>query len=263
MVQIPAGLVINGFDIFLLVFVRMTGLFVVAPIFGRRNIPTYLKIGFSFFIALILVNTSAVQPVQYGDSLLAYALLIVKEFMVGLSIGFIAYIVYTAIYIAGEVIDMQIGFGIVNVMDPISNIQVPVTSNVYFIISMLLFLSMNGHHMLIKTLFDSFASVPVGSAVFGAGLANSVIELFGTVFAIGFKIAAPIVATILITDIALGTISKMVPQMNIFVIGMPLKIIVGIIVLAITIPMFVTVMETVFRLMDTGALDYIKELNPG
>lgn len=261
--QIPAGLIINGFDVFLLVFVRMTGLFVVAPIFGRKNIPTYFKIGFSFFIALILVNTTAVQMAQYDDNLLSYAMLIAKEFIVGLSIGFVAYLVFTAIYIAGEVIDMQIGFGIVNVLDPVSNIQVPVTSNVYFIISMLLFLSINGHHMLIRTLYDSFGTLPIGSAVFNTGLVNGLIDLFGTVFATGIKIAGPILATILITDIALGTISKMVPQINIFVIGMPLKIGIGIIILIITMPMFIAVMETIFRLMNTGVLDYIKELGQG
>ena len=261
--QIPAGLIINGFDMFLLVFVRMTGLFVVAPIFGRKNIPTYFKIGFSFFIALILVNTTAVQVAQYDDNLLSYALLIAKEFIVGLSIGFVAYLVFTAIYIAGEVIDMLIGFGIVNVLDPVSNIQVPVTSNVYFIISMLLFLSINGHHILIKSLYESFGELPIGSAVFNTGLVKGLIDLFGTVFATGIKIAGPILATILITDIALGTISKMVPQINIFVIGMPLKIGIGIIILIITMPMFFAVMETIFRLMDTGVLDYIKELKPG
>lgn len=261
--QIPAGLIINGFDMFLLVFVRMTGLFVVAPIFGRRNIPTYFKIGFSFFIALILVNTTAVQAAQYDDNILSYVMLVAKEFIVGLSIGFVAYLAFTAIYIAGEIIDMQIGFGIVNVMDPISNIQVPVTSNVYFIISMLLFLSINGHQMLIRTLYDSFGSLPVGSAVFNSGMVTGLMDLFGTVFATGIKIAGPILATILVTDIALGTISKMVPQINIFVIGMPLKIGVGIIILVITIPMFVGVMETIFGLMETGSLDYIKELGPG
>ncbi len=261
--QIPAGLIINGFDMFLLVFVRMTGLFVVAPIFGRRNIPTYLKIGFSFFIALILVNTTAVQAAQYDDNILSYALLVAKEFIVGLSIGFVAYLVFTAIYIAGEIIDMQIGFGIVNVMDPISNIQVPVTSNVYFIISMLLFLSINGHHMLIRILYDSFGTLPIGSAVFNGDLVTGLMDLFGSVFATGIKISGPILATILITDIALGTISKMVPQINIFVIGMPLKIGVGIIILVITIPMFIGIMETIFDLMETGSLYYIKELGPG
>jgi len=262
-VQIPAGLIINGFDMFLLVFVRMTGLFVVAPIFGRRNIPTYFKVGFSFFIALILVNTIPLQQVQYDENILSYALLVIKEFVLGLSIGFVAYLVFTAIYIAGEVIDMQIGFGIVNVMDPVNNIQVPVTSNVYFIISMLLFLAIDGHHMLIRTLYYSFDSLPVGGAMFDKDLVNGLMDLFGTVFATGIKIAGPILASILIADIALGAISKTVPQINIFVIGMPLKIIVGLIVLLATIPMFITVMESIFKLMETGMLDYLKELGAG
>lgn len=261
--QIPAGLVINGFDIFLLVFVRMTGLFVVAPIFGRRNIPVYFKIGFSFFVSLILVNTTVLQTVQYDENLLGYALLVMKEFLIGLSMGYVAYLTYTAIYIAGEIIDMQIGFGVVNVLDPISNIQVPITSNIYFIVSMLLFLLMDGHHMLIRALFDSFLTLPLGKAVFNAQIPDSVLGIFGTVLSTGVRIAAPIVATVLIVDIALGTISRMVPQMNIFVIGMPLKIIVGLIVITITIPLFISIMQTVFELMDSGVLNYIKELNPG
>lgn len=260
---IPAGLLLNGFDVFLLVFVRMTGLFVVAPIFGRRNIPTYFKIGFSFFSALILVNTTAVQNFQFDQSILAYTMLVMKEFLVGMSIGFIAYIAFTAIYVAGEIIDMQIGFGVVNVMDPVSNIQVPVTSNIYFIMSMLLFLSMNGHHVLIKALFDSFTTLPLGTAVFDASLADGLMAVFGTVFATGFKIAAPIVAAILLTDVALGTISRMVPQLNIFVIGMPLKIFVGLIILLITMPMFISVMEMIFKAMDGSMLNFIKELKPG
>ncbi len=261
--QIPAGLVINGFEIFLLVFVRMTGLFVVAPIFGRRNIPVYFKIGFALFTSLILVNTTVLQTVQYDESILGYALLIMKEFLIGLSMGYVAYLTYTAIYIAGEIIDMQIGFGVVNVMDPISNIQVPITSNIYFIISMLLFLTMDGHHMLIRALFDSFSSLPPGKAVFNAGISDIVQGIFSSVLATGVRIAAPIVATVLILDVALGTISRMVPQMNIFVIGMPLKIIIGLIIITITIPLFVSVMQSIFELMDTGVADYLKELNPG
>lgn len=259
---IPIGLLLNGFDVFLLVFVRMTGLFVVAPIFGRRNIPTYFKIGFSFFTALILVNTTAVQNFQHDESILAYTLLVMKEFIVGMSIGFIAYLAFTAIYVAGEIIDMQIGFGVVNVMDPVSNIQVPVTSNIYFIMSMLLLLSMNGHHVLIKALFDSFTALPLGSAVFDASLADLLMAVFSAVFVTGFKIAAPVVASILITDVALGTVSRMVPQLNIFVIGMPLKIFIGLIILLITIPMFINVMEEIFKSMDGSMLNYIKELKP-
>lgn len=259
---IPAGILLNGFDVFLLVFVRMTGLFVVAPIFGRRNIPAYMKIGFSFFTALIIINTTAVNTFQNDESILAYTLLVMKEFIVGLSIGFIAYIAFTAIYVAGEIIDMQIGFGVVNVMDPVSNIQVPVTSNIYFIMSMLLLLSMNGHHVIIKALFDSFNTLPLGAAVFDASLADGLMEVFSAVFITGFKIAAPIVASILITDVVLGTVSRMVPQLNVFVIGMPLKIFVGLVIVLITIPMFLAVMETIFKSMDGSMLNYIKELKP-
>ncbi len=257
---IPAGLLLNGLEVFLLVFVRMTGLFVIAPIFGRRNIPTYFKIGFSFFIALILINTTAVQGFDNDMSIIAYVLAVIKEFLVGISIGFIAYLSFTAIYIAGEVIDMQIGFGIVNVMDPISNIQIPVTSNLYFIISMLLLFAINGHQMIIKALFDSFATLPLAGAVFGASLADGLMNVFGTIFATGFKIAAPIVSAIFLADIALGTVSKMVPQMNVFVIGMPLKILLGFAVLIITIPIFVSIMEEIFGASDANMINYVKEL---
>jgi flagellar biosynthetic protein FliR len=261
--QLPAGIVINGFEAFLLVFVRMTGLFVVAPIFGRRNIPSYFKIGFSLFTSLILINTTVLQPAAYGDSIPGYVLLVMKEFLIGLSMGYVAYLSYNAIYIAGEIIDMKIGFGVVNVMDPMSNIQVPITSNLYFIASMLIFLAIDGHHMLIKALYDSFSTLPPGNMAFGAGALGVVTELFSTVLATGFKMAAPIVATVLIADVALGTVSRMVPQMNVFVIGMPLKIIIGLMIVALTIPMFIETMKSIFELMGASVSNYLKELYPG
>jgi flagellar biosynthetic protein FliR len=240
----------------------MTGLFVIAPIFGRNNIPRYFKVGFSFFTALILATTTGLENIKVQETILAYALLIIKEFLVGLSIGFIAYISYNAIYIAGEIIDMHIGFGMVSVLDPVSNIQVPVTSNIYFIISMLLFLLINGHHMLIKALFNSFATLPIGTAVFDASLADGLMEVFSAIFSTGFKIAAPVIAATFMCEIALGTISRMVPQLNIFVVGMPLKIVIGLVVLLLTIPIFVNVMESIFGTMQGNILDYIEELKP-
>ena len=194
--------------------------------------------------------------------MLQLAFIIAKEFITGITIGFIAYMAFTAIYVAGEIIDMQIGFGVVNVMDPISNIQVPITSNVYFILSMLVYLSVNGHHALIKALFDSYTIVPLGTAVFGAEMADNFMSIFSSIFAVGFKIAAPIVAAILITDVALGTISRMVPQLNVFVIGMPLKILVGIAIIMVTIPMFLHILEGLFRMVEAGTINYIKDIGP-
>lgn len=258
--EILLGAVMKAIDVFLLVFVRMTGLFVIAPIFSRRNIPTALKIGFSFLLALILMNTIEVTDLDNYTNLYQYALLIIKEFIVGITIGYVAYLVFIAIYMAGQVIDMQIGFGMVNVIDPMSNIQIPVTSNFYFILSMLLFLLANGHHLLVRALFESYQYIPIGGAVFNNDLMNDVIRAFGNIFFIGFKISAPIVAAILITDVALGVISRTVPQLNVFVVGMPLKILLGIAVMILTIPLFINIVDVLINGMGSEMLNFIKDM---
>lgn len=261
--NLPLGIVINGIDAFILIFVRMTGLFVVAPIFGRRNIPTIMKIGFSFLLALLLVNTVKTTGLNQYESIYEFVFLVIKEFIVGITIGYVSNLVLNAIYLAGQLIDMQIGFGIVNVLDPMSNIQVPITANFYFMISMLVFIAVNGHYVLIKALFDSYNTVPLGGAVFGTGLMEDIIRVFGSIFTIGFKIAAPITAAILIADITLGVISRTVPQLNVFVVGMPLKILLGLLVLVLTIPMFIMVLENLFDVMNGETVKFIKDMVPG
>lgn len=259
--EIPLGIAFNGIDAFLLILVRMTGLFVIAPIFGRRNIPAYLKVGFALLTSFILVNLIKLPALNYTN-VLEYMFLVIKEFLVGITLGYVAYLLFTAVHLAGQIIDMQIGFGMVNVMDPMSNMQVPVTASFYFIISMLMFLSMNGHLMLIGGLFDSYKLVPLGGAVFSDKLMNDIIRVFGEAFALGFKIAAPVVAAILITDIALGIISRSMPQINVFVVGMPLKIVLGLLVVVITIPMFISIVGVISSGMQSDLMMFIKDLAP-
>ncbi|MCX7708912.1 MAG: flagellar biosynthetic protein FliR [Clostridia bacterium] len=260
--ELPVGMMINGLDTFILVFIRMTGLFVIAPIFGRRNIPNYFKIGFSLMLALIIINTLPPVQLSYYDNIYAYTLLVFKEFIVGITLGYVSYLVFTAIYMAGQIIDMQIGFGMVSVLDPVSNIQVPVTSNFYFIICMMIFLDFNGHHALIRSLFESYNILPIGTAAFNPELMNDIIRAFGNIFIIGFKISAPIVATILITDVALGVISKSVPQLNFFVVGIPIKIVLGLAVLILTLKMFGSVVDVLINGMNSEMLNFIKDMAP-
>jgi flagellar biosynthesis protein FliR len=260
--EIPLGLLFGKIDAFILVFVRMTALFVVAPMFGRRNIPTYFKIGFSFLLALILINTTQLPTVDFYDSIYKYAALIIMEFIVGITIGYISYLVFTAIYMAGQLIDMQVGFGMVNVIDPISNIQIPVTSNLYYMICMLIFMASNGHHLLIEALFNSYKTIPLGGAVFNTSLLNDLIRVFGSLFVIGFKISAPVVTAILVTDIALGVLSKTVPQLNVFVVGMPLKIALGLGVVLLTMGLFGSIVETLINGMNSEMFNFIKDMGP-
>ncbi len=258
--QIPEGIISNGIDVFLLVFVRMTGLFVISPIFGRRNIPSYLKIGVSLLTAMILINTLKVDKLDYQNNIYGYSLLVFKEFIVGIIIGYVSYLIFNAVYLAGQLIDMQIGFGMVNVVDPVSSIQISITSNFYFIISMLVLLAVNGHHMIIKALFDSYKFIPVGGAAFNTAVLYDVIKIFGDVFLVALKISAPIIAAILITDIALGIISKSVPQLNVFVVGMPAKIILGILVMVLTMPVLISLIEFMINGMSSNMYKIIKDM---
>jgi len=245
---------------FLLIFVRMTGFFVIAPLFGRRNVPYYIKIGFSLSMALIIYYSAGDFNIEYGDMLYNYVLKVMFEFLTGLTLGFVSYAMFTSIYVAGQLIDMQIGFGAVNVIDPLSSIQISLTSNFYFILSMVAFFSFKGHHMLIKALFDSYKYIPAGGGSLGYGdnIASNGIEIIGNIFIMGFKIAAPITAAILIADIVLGVISRTVPQFNVFVVGMPLKIALGLIVAVITIPMLMELIKTLFYDMDKEMLNLMK-----
>lgn len=250
----------SNIQVFFLVLVRVTGMFVVAPIFGRRSIPTYYKAGFSFFIALIMMNVIEQSDIKTGESMFTYAPLVFKEFIVGLILGFVGYIILSGIYIAGQMIDMKIGFGVVNIIDPMTNIQVPVTANFYTTITLLVLLMMGGHHLLIRALYESFSLLPLGEAIFSTALEPDVIRLFGSIFTIGFKIAAPIIAAVLVSDIGLGIITKTVPQLNVFVVGMPLKIVMGFIIMFITVPAFIGIVEMLIRGMDSEMYAFLKSM---
>lgn len=254
------GLALNNIDAFLLIFVRMTSLFVVAPIFGRRNIPVYFKIGFSFLLALILMNTITQPNIEEYSNFLGYALLVAKEFLAGVVLGYVAYLLFTAVYLAGQIIDMQMGFGMVNVMDPMSNIQIPITSNFYFIVSMMVFLMANGHHMLIRALFESYNFIPLGGAVFDNRLMDDVIKVFTDTFVIGFKICAPILAATLITDIVLGVISRTIPQLNVFVVGMPAKILLGLLIMVVTVTAFISLNSVILDEMNRGMFNFMRDM---
>lgn len=226
---------IENFDAILLVLVRMSGLFILSPVFGRQNMPVIMKIGFAFFLTLIYVTATNNLVINYNDSLVLYAVFIAKELAIGIIMGYVTYIIMSGIYLAGQVIDSQVGFGFANVLDPITNIQVPLTSNFYYTFIILVFLIINGHHMLIRALFYSFSVIPAGQLTFSSDVIHELTDIMGNMFEIGLRIAAPIIAAIFIVDVVLGVLSKTIPEMNVFMLGMPIKIFVGLIIIMITL----------------------------
>ncbi len=246
MVTIPFDMFQDIWNIFLLVLVRITGMFFLSPIFGRRNIPNYFKIGFCFVFSVVTANSVQVPTLAYA-SLTAYAILIAKELLVGLSLGFISYLLFSSIYIAGQLIDMRIGFGMVSVFDPLTNVQIPITADFYVIIATVMMLITDAHHLLIQAIVDSYSILPIGEVVFDGPVISQIFKLFTGIFELGFKIAAPITVSILITDISLGIISKSMPQLNVFMLGMPIKIILGLSIIFITIGAFKGIVNVIIQ----------------
>lgn len=261
---IPLDFLLDLWDVFLLIFVRMTGLFVISPVFGRQNIPVYFKVGFSFLTAVLITYSIPTPDLASYGSIAAFIMLIAKEFLIGLVLGYISYLIITAIYLAGQMIDMHIGFGMVSVFDPMSNIQIPVTANLYFVLTILMFLAIDGHHLLISTLTDSFTMLPLNSSlVFDNTLLDFFLKLFTSVFVIGFKIAAPVTAAVFIADVSLGVIAKAVPQVNVFVIGMPLKILLGLLVILFTLTAFRSIVHVLMGGMQNEMTRFMEILGGG
>ncbi|MBE5812347.1 MAG: flagellar type III secretion system protein FliR [Clostridiales bacterium] len=255
--MINLGFSMAQLEAFLLIFIRMSGLFILSPIFGRRNLPAIFKIGFSFFLAIIFVNTTEIPVINMTENIALYVLYIVKELIVGLVIGYATYVIMSAIYLAGQMIDMQVGFGSVNVLDATSNIQVPLTSNFYYMYIILIFLTLNGHFFIIRALFKSFELVPIDMLGFNINFVTEVIDIMQVMFEIAIRIAAPIIATIFVADVVLGILSRTIPQMNVFQLGMPLKVIIGLAVIMVTFIYANGITEVVADLMNEYMLRFL------
>ncbi|NLJ99371.1 MAG: flagellar type III secretion system protein FliR [Tissierellia bacterium] len=232
------------YEMFLLILVRTSGIFFISPFFSSQNIPNTMKVGFSFIVSILLAVT---LDIDLNLLELSFVELIFKELMVGTIIGFISYVFFAAFYVMGQIVDMKIGFGMVNVVDPQHRVQVPIMGNFYYILAFLVLLSINGHHTIIKALIDSYEFLPVGKFVFSKNAADLLINVLSKTFIIGFKLSAPMVAIIFLTDLLLGILARTIPQMNVFVVGMPLKILVGLLLISVSMPIFYSITTGIFN----------------
>ncbi|MFB4167482.1 flagellar biosynthetic protein FliR [Virgibacillus sp. JSM 102003] len=237
---------LSSIPVFFLIFVRVAAFFATVPLFSYRTIPTPFKIGFSFFLALVMYYTVDSSNVPIDNM---YLFLLIKEAIVGLLIGLLAYIILSAIQIAGGFIDFQMGFAIANVIDPQTGAQSPLTGQYLYIIALLFLLSVNGHHLLIDGIFYSYNLIPMQSFIpFQDGtIADFVITTFNKMFLIAFQMAIPIVGCLFLVDVALGIIARAVPQLNVFVVGLPIKIFVSFVVILFFLSLYVVLVKSLFE----------------
>lgn len=240
------------FPAFLLILVRVTCFFIMMPLFSYRTIPASAKIGLGFFMSIIMVFTIDVPNLVIDQH---YFLLILKEALVGLLIGFIAYLILSAIQIAGGFIDFQMGFAIANVIDPQTGAQSPLMGQYLYTIALFFLLTVNGHHLLMDGVFYSYQFIPIEHQwiPFGSeNMAEYVIKAFNAMFMIAFQMSIPVVGTLFLVDLALGIVARTVPQLNVFVVGLPLKIGVSFIVLiAVMSVMLFAVSQLIETMLNT------------
>ncbi|MBO8162469.1 MAG: flagellar type III secretion system protein FliR [Brevibacillus sp.] len=243
-------LILQYFPVFLLVFVRMTAFIVTAPVISARGVPAQTKVGLAFlmaFISFAYVPYSTPIPLD-----LTFVMHVMKEALVGMLLGLILQMIFYAVQVAGGLVDMQNGFALANVIDPRTGAYVPITGNFKNIIATLYFLSMDGHHMLIRGIIASYRAVPLDKAWVGFGsepLFYLAVKSFSYMFMSAFLIAAPMAVALFLVDLSLGIIAKSVPQFNIFVVGLPIKIIASFLMLFVVLPGFLVVLSELFKRM--------------
>lgn len=220
---------VGNIVLFMAIFTRLSGLFASAPLFSTYPIPHQVKIWLAAIIAFILFpivqyNTSFVTP----NSVPALTLILFKEFLVGFVLGYCANILFVGIELGVNTFAVQMGLSADQALNPTSGGQSPVITQAYTYLASMLFIALGAHQWLFAAIYNSFKSMPVGyTFVFSPELVGEIITLTSQLFSIGLGIALPIFGVLFITDVLLGFTSKMMPQMNIFMVSMPLKIYLG------------------------------------
>jgi flagellar biosynthesis protein FliR len=237
---------IPSFPAFLLIFVRVTSFFLMMPLFSYRTIPAAHKIGLGLFLSIIMFSSIGAPEIAIDGT---YFLLIIKEAMVGLLIGFIAALMMAAVQIAGGLIDFQMGFAIANVIDPQTGAQSPLMGQYLYTIALLFLLTVNGHHLLLDGIFYSYDFISIEQVYVPFGnenIAEYLILSFNKMFIIAFQMSLPVVGSLFLVDVALGIVARTVPQLNIFVVGLPVKIGVSFLVLIAVLGVLMMVMTDLF-----------------
>lgn len=249
-------------EYFLLIFTRVTCFIYIAPFFGMNNTPNRVKIGMGFFVSMLLYQVLTPAPAVVYDTVVEYAVIVAKEAIAGLIIGFGANICLSVLNFAGHIADMETGLSMVTLMDPATRESVSITGALYQYSFMLMLIASGMYRYLIGALADSFVLIPVNGVIFDSdSLLNSIMLFMSDYIIIGFRIILPIFVATLLLNAVLGVMAKVSPQMNMFAIGMQLKIIVGLGVIFFTVGMLPGASDFLFTEMKKMMVSFIGGLS--
>jgi flagellar biosynthetic protein FliR len=218
-----------------LVLARVAGLVVAAPVLGHLSVPIRVRAG--FVVVLSLALASAVPPLAEPPATIgALAGALVVESALGALLGFVAQLVFAGVQLGGQFVGIQMGLGMEGLIDPQSQAHVTVVAQWHQLLALLVFLVLDMHHLLVRALVESFRTAPPGGVALSALGLRGAVALGGELFAIGVRIAAPVLVALLLTNGALGVLARTIPQLNVFVVGFPLNVGVGLVVMGAALP---------------------------
>ncbi len=236
---------VQNFQIFFLIMVRMVAMTIMAPFFSSGLFPLRLKVMLSFFVSMLVFPYLFSRGFKIPAGMGEYYLMIMNEVFIGVYLGFLISVIFAAFQLSGDFFAVQIGFGMSEVLDPVAQVSVPIIGQLKNLIGLLVFMAINGHHFLIEGIYKSYELAPIISmkkTVIG-GLLKYLVYTFSGMFVIALKISLPVIGTIFLITISLGVLAKAAPQMNIMMLGFPIKIVVAFGVLIVISPMIVRIMQ--------------------
>ena len=247
------------FQAFFLVFVRVVTVVGTMPILSSRNIPSMAKVGLAAILAFVLTPTLPGDRPTLPSTFLPFLVVIAQEVFLGLLFGFAVQVVFSGLQAAGQFLGVQMGLTIANTFDPLTQAQgINYIDQFYALLAGLLFLTINGHHWTILALQQSFEVVPLGQLALGERVANDLIVLTAEALVISIRIGLPIAVALVLADVAFLVLGRSAPQMNIFFVGQPLKIGIGLIAFFLALPAMLSLMATVFRGLFGDLVDLMR-----
>ena len=253
---------VENLEFYLLVLVRVSALVMTAPFFSYNSVPVRVRAAMSVFLSLVLIPIIPVIDLNYAG-VVGYSVLILKETLIGFTLGFMCNMCFFIVGFSGQLMDMEMGLSMASMFDPMTNTQISATGNIYNYLLMLMMVVTNMHYYIVRAIADSFTYFNIGKAIFPiADIKNLVVDFIGSYFIIGFRIILPVFCCMLLINVVLGVLAKAAPQMNMFVIGLQIKVLVGLIVLVLILQSFPRVADYIFDEMKEVITNVIHVFTP-
>jgi len=252
------GITETQFFPFFLIFIRVNGILFAAPLFGDKLVPNKLRISLGLLIALILTPVIHLNPWSYAPGLFIFLYLVVSELLIGLILGFAAKLLFAGVQLSGQLIGYQMGFAVANVLDPVSGSQVSLFAEFEFFVALMIFLSINAHHLFIKAIVNSFHLIQPLQFQLQGILLEKIMAMASQMFILALQIGAPVIVVLLFTNVFFGIMARTVPEMNIFIVAMPLGIAIGLFVLGISMPFFANLLTKTFHILSRDLMVLMK-----